>query len=120
MELSRFSRALGEELRKARRAQRLTLEHMRGLSGDLFKPSALASYERGERRISAERLCVLAGFYGSRGDVLLAAALNRLGDDSLRQIAVLPSEVTITVQEPSRQEATLSGDRSDREPPGDL
>lgn len=51
-------------LRQIREDRSLSLRQVTVRSGGRFKPSSVASYERGERQISLERLFGLAGVYG--------------------------------------------------------
>ena len=55
---------MGMALRRARLARGYTLRQVAELSHGSFKPSSLASYERGERAISFERFFRLTGLYG--------------------------------------------------------
>jgi len=54
---------VGAALRRAREARRFTLHDVARLSSYAFKPSSLASYERGERAISIERFFRLMALY---------------------------------------------------------
>jgi transcriptional regulator with XRE-family HTH domain len=47
-------------LRQIRTGRSLSLRQVTVRSGGRFKPSSIASYERGERQISLERLFALA------------------------------------------------------------
>jgi len=67
--------AVGATLRRARRARGLTLQEVGARSGGEFTPTAVAGYERGERRISLQRFCDLATFYGVAPEELLAEVL---------------------------------------------
>jgi len=58
-------------------------------SGGEFTPTAVAGYERGERRISLQRFCDLASFYGVAPEALLAEILAGPPPD----IVVLPQAV---------------------------
>jgi transcriptional regulator with XRE-family HTH domain len=58
-----LAREIGAVLRLARRARGLTLRNVSSLSSGTFKPSSLASYERGERTLSVERFLLLADLY---------------------------------------------------------
>ncbi|MGH2699518.1 MAG: helix-turn-helix domain-containing protein [Actinomycetota bacterium] len=60
----RFSNALGEVLRRARKQRGMTLDDVRRRSRGRFKSSAVGGYERGERAISLERFCDLSEMYG--------------------------------------------------------
>lgn len=61
---SGFARALGARLREVRRRYGLTLRDVQEQSDGLVTDGMLASYERGERSVTAERLVELAQFYG--------------------------------------------------------
>ena len=50
-------------------------------SGGRFKPSSVASYERGERQLSLERLFSLSEVYGVEPERIVAAIAHRLGRD---------------------------------------
>jgi len=68
---------VGRQLRRAREDAGLTLRAVRERSGDLFKPSAVGAYERGERGITLERFCDICRFYGVGPQIVLAKALER-------------------------------------------
>lgn len=91
------TRNLGRALRRAREARGFSLRDASRSSGGRFTPSGIAGYERGERRISVERLCALADLYGVRPDRLLADALRAPGalgiDLDLSAVAELSPEV---------------------------
>lgn len=55
---------LGQQLRKMRTANHLSLKQVEKLSKGRFKASIVGSYERGERSVSAYRLVELASLYG--------------------------------------------------------
>jgi transcriptional regulator with XRE-family HTH domain len=61
-------------LRRAREELGLSLRDVSRSSGGRFTASGIAGYERGERRISVERLCELAEVYGTTPERLLADA----------------------------------------------
>lgn len=69
--------AVGAELRQARRAAGLSLRDLPARSNDIFKPSAVGGYERGERSISVERFCQLCNLYGAYAGEILGKALIR-------------------------------------------
>jgi len=52
------------------------LQEVGARSGGEFKPTAVAGYERGERRISLQRFCDLVAFYGIPPDRILAEVLH--------------------------------------------
>jgi transcriptional regulator with XRE-family HTH domain len=57
---------LGEQLRAVRQGLGLSLDGAGALSNGMFSPVAIGSYERGERRMTADRLWALARMYGVR------------------------------------------------------
>jgi len=59
-----LAKEIGAVLRMARKARGLALRNVSILSSGIFKPSSLASYERGERALSVERFLFLADLYG--------------------------------------------------------
>lgn len=73
-----FAEEVGRVLRHAREAHGLTLRRASHISGGLFRPTSLASYERGERAISLERFCRLSSVYGIPPARLLAEIMRRV------------------------------------------
>ncbi len=73
--MGEFQRVLGEAIRQTRLARRLTLRELARRCGDVFRPSSIGGYERGERALSVERLVVLARALGMSADRILADAL---------------------------------------------
>jgi transcriptional regulator with XRE-family HTH domain len=69
---------VGRALRRARRARNLTLRGVGVRSGGRFKPTAVAGYERAERRISLERFCALSRLYEMAPERLLLQILWRV------------------------------------------
>lgn len=67
----------GRALRDARLARGMTLRDVGARSNGIFKPTAVAGYERAERGISLERFCDLAQLYGMAPDRLLLQILWR-------------------------------------------
>jgi transcriptional regulator with XRE-family HTH domain len=67
----------GRALRDARLARDMTLRDVGARSNGIFKPTAVAGYERAERGISLERFCDLARLYGMAPDRLLLQILWR-------------------------------------------
>jgi transcriptional regulator with XRE-family HTH domain len=67
-----FAIETGKALRRARLGRGLTLRNAWRASGGEFKPTSLASYERGERSITLERFCRLARLYQIPPERLLA------------------------------------------------
>ena len=70
---------MGRVLRDVRTGRRLSLRQVAIRSGGRFKPSSVASYERGERQLSLERLFSLAAVYGVEPERIVAAIAHRLG-----------------------------------------
>jgi len=62
--IAEYSKRVGETLRAVRRAKKLSLQEVEGLSNLEFKASVLGAYERGERSVSVPRLWRLSHFYG--------------------------------------------------------
>jgi transcriptional regulator with XRE-family HTH domain len=73
-----FAAAAGTVLREIRTGRSLSLRQVTVRSGGRFKPSSIASYERGERQISLERLFALAHVYGVAAERIVAAIAHRL------------------------------------------
>ena len=65
-------------LRQIRTGRSLSLRQVTVRSGGRFKPSSIASYERGERQISLERLFALADVYGVAAERIVAAIAHSL------------------------------------------
>ena len=74
-----FATAAGEVLRRVREGRSLSLRQVTVRSGGRFKPSSVASYERGERQISMERLFALAAVYDIAPERIVAAIAYRVG-----------------------------------------
>lgn len=85
------TRDLGKALRQAREERGLSLREASRRSQGRFTPSGIAGYERGERRISVERMCALSEVYGVRPERLLATALHPSG--------VAPVEIDLSALE---------------------
>jgi transcriptional regulator with XRE-family HTH domain len=85
----------GEVLRRVRQGRSLSLRQVTVRSGGRFKPSSVASYERGERQISLERLFALARVYDVAPERIVAAiehALRRESEgagDEIEELLVL-------------------------------
>lgn len=75
MPMDRVAVEIGRALRQARRDRGLTLKDVARLSGNRFRPTSVAGYERAERSISVERFCALARLYGVAPDRLLSRAI---------------------------------------------
>lgn len=59
-----YQEAVGEKLRRARRALGLSLIDVQDKSRGRWHQSVIGSYERGTRAVTVARLCELAEFYG--------------------------------------------------------
>jgi transcriptional regulator with XRE-family HTH domain len=69
----------GRALRRARRARGLTLRDVGALSKGVFKPTAVAGYERAERSITVERFCQLSQLYEMAPERLMSQIMWRMG-----------------------------------------
>lgn len=66
-----YAEEVGSRLRDLRVERGLSLQDVERASDGQWKAAVIGSYERGDRNISAARLCELAEFYGIQpGDVL--------------------------------------------------
>jgi transcriptional regulator with XRE-family HTH domain len=92
---------IGRALRRARRARGLTLRELMTVSGGRFKPTSVAGYERGERRITLSRFCELSWLYGIPpdrllGDVIRAVERRREPEIDVRLLEQLaPAEAAL-------------------------
>ena len=59
-----YAEDVGNRLRRIRLQQGLSLQDVERTSEGRWKAAVVGSYERGDRNISASRLCELAEFYG--------------------------------------------------------
>jgi two-component system alkaline phosphatase synthesis response regulator PhoP len=66
-----YNQEVGRRLRTVRKARGLSLVAVEEATGGEFKPSALGSYERGDRGLSVYRLSRLLGLYGVTPDEVL-------------------------------------------------
>src|SRR5687767_12671422 len=82
-EIEGFAAVAGDVLRQVRQGRRLSLRQVTVRSGGRFKPSSVASYERGERSISLERLFALAEVYGVAPERIVAAIAHELAPDEV-------------------------------------
>lgn len=82
-EASSYAEDVGTRLRRIRLQQGLSLQDVERRSEGEWKAAVVGSYERGDRNISASRLCELAEFYGvSPADVLPTDDVPRASDRS--------------------------------------
>jgi transcriptional regulator with XRE-family HTH domain len=63
----------------------MSLRQVNVRSGGMFKPSTVASYERGERQISLERLFALADVYAVAPEHIVATITARLRSGGERE-----------------------------------
>ena len=108
----------GRALRDARLARGLTLRDVGTRSKGLFKPTAVAGYERAERGISLERFCDLARLYGMAPERLLLQILWRMAggpEPSIDRAKVeeLPVEEADVVGDFLQKVRRLRGDSDD-------
>jgi len=73
--MDQFRRTSGDVLRRARAERGITLRAVERASRGRFKASCVGAYERGERAVSLERFCELAGLYGRSPANLLREVL---------------------------------------------
>lgn len=59
-----YANQVGDRLREVRTRLNLSLQDVERVSEGKWKAAVVGSYERGDRNISASRLCELADFYG--------------------------------------------------------
>jgi transcriptional regulator with XRE-family HTH domain len=108
----------GRALRDARLARGMTLRDVGTRSDGLFKPTAVAGYERAERAISLERFCDLARVYGMAPERLLLQILWRMAggpEPSIDRTKVeeLPVEEADVVGDFLQKVRRLRGDSED-------
>jgi transcriptional regulator with XRE-family HTH domain len=104
--VERFYEAVGEVLRRARRARGLTLRDVEERSGTAFKASVLGGYERGERSISLGRFWDLARLYGLPADRLLAEVAEILQPLGRKEVVIDLNRLRL-IAEPAR--GTVAG-----------
>ena len=68
-----FNVELGQRLRQARKSRGWSLLEIEDMTDGDFKASVMGAYERGERSVSARRLCKLADLYEVPAGSLLPA-----------------------------------------------
>ena len=102
-----LDQAVGSALRRARGLMGVSLNDVARLTGDRFKPSTVAGYERGERSISVSRFVDLARFYGASPDGLLVQAMAGSEPGGEEVLVVLPRGAAI--------EARVATTESDQE-----
>lgn len=78
VEMPEFASVAGQVLREVRLRRSLSLRQVTVRSSGRFKPSSVASYERGERQISLERLFALSDVYEIAPERIVAAIAFRL------------------------------------------
>lgn len=109
MTLGDLHRVTGRELRRARLEAGLTLEDVRALSGESFKPSSVGAYERAQRVISLSRFVALAAIYGVPADRLLARVIESFEKDGA-QVVVLDGPPPEGASVPPSRRASADGD----------
>lgn len=100
--MERAAEAIGHALRRARKAQGLSLQEAARRSSGRFAASAIGGYERGERAISLERFILLAQIYGVPADRLVREVLAALAPH-IQEVAVIDlTKVPTLPPEPRR------------------
>lgn len=72
---------LGKKLRASRVSKGLSLRQVELRTNGVFKSSIVGAYERGERNLSIKRLAMLASFYDTTVENILAAKNGDGADD---------------------------------------
>jgi transcriptional regulator with XRE-family HTH domain len=98
----RFSVIVGAVLREHRLACGYTLHEVGAKSRGLVKASALASYERAERKITLERFVKVMSLYNVPADRALSEILARLSPRSRRKLT-LDVDKLRTLDGPTRE-----------------
>lgn len=86
--MDEFSQSVGKVLRETRLNRELTLYDVWAASGMRLTPSAVGSYERGERAISLERFCEIAATYRVPPEQLLFDIIEAVYPDARRSVVV--------------------------------
>lgn len=94
--VDKFSHALGQRLRAARRQRGWSLGEVESSTAGEFKASVVGAYERGERAISVQRFVRLAETYGMSASELLPLA--RSGEDLVIDLAALEGQTDDLVE----------------------
>lgn len=110
-EAALLTRELGNAIRRARLRRGLTLRQVEVASRGRCKPSSIASYERGERRISVERLCALASFLRADAGRLVSEALGFAALRQRREVLVDVRDLTLVLDDLDESEADLLEER---------
>ena len=105
------STELGRALRRARLRRGMTLRQLEVASRGRYKPSSIASYERGERRISVERLCHLASFLGVDPGRLVSEAVGMASISHQGTIALDRRRLTVPLPDLDEEERLLVQER---------
>ena len=73
--MEHFAREVGRALRRARLQRGMTLNDLADASADRFRPTSVAGYERGERKITLVRFCELCRLLDVRPERVLGEIL---------------------------------------------
>jgi transcriptional regulator with XRE-family HTH domain len=73
-----FAREVGRALRRARLQRGMTLNDLAEASADRFRPTSVAGYERGERKITVVRFCELCRLLEVRPERVLGEILRSI------------------------------------------
>lgn len=99
-----FNSALGERLRRARKARGWSLVEVEEATDGEFKASVMGAYERGERSLSVSRLARLAELYQVSPAALLPGA------SEIADAAPVVVDLTSAENMPAEQADTLDRD----------
>jgi transcriptional regulator with XRE-family HTH domain len=102
--MERYGREIGVVLRTARRDRGMTLRRVSTLSGERFKPTSVAGYERGERSISLKRFIELCQLYGVPPHALLAQIMRAIEGSTEPDV-----DLTVLEASGSADEALIAG-----------
>ena len=126
--MASYTDEVGQRLRQIRQQQGMSLQDVERRSNGEWKAAVVGSYERGDRNISASRLCELADFYGvspteilpaddaprpldrSIGVVIDLTALDELQSDRWRGLRRFCESIQLQRGDYNRQMLSVRGD----------
>ena len=104
------SQVAGEVLRQVRQSRALSLRQVTIRSSGMFKPSSVASYERGERALSLDRLFALARVYGVAPEQIVAAIAYRVEEQARAEEGGESDRSVVFLETPPENERTRPRD----------